>query len=248
MRRRAAGTGSSQQPAAQRLHPAAAGGAAGAADLARVRAASWHMPIFEILIARSSTIMFFALCGCAWTRQNPLGNRCARFPETFSGSRVQGACAAPACCQCRLLMQLRAAAPRRTCSVHPAFCTLLRLRGVARTCRRLLLTIRGIFGFGAVRPAGSLLPLQSQPSLLLLAAGIEELSAALCLLVVQRHVHHPHSYSLPGWRSYSRRPLSVSGPCRALAAGPRHCPHRHPSMPVLACRSGTTSSRCPCCR
>ena len=36
---------------------------------------AWHMPVFEILIARSSTIMFFALCGCAWTRHNPLGNR-----------------------------------------------------------------------------------------------------------------------------------------------------------------------------
>ncbi|KAK9812242.1 hypothetical protein WJX73_006670 [Symbiochloris irregularis] len=35
----------------------------------------WHMPTFEILMARSITLMFFALIGCAWKRVHPLGNR-----------------------------------------------------------------------------------------------------------------------------------------------------------------------------
>ena len=40
-----------------------------------VFAASWHMPVFEILIARSATIAVFALGGCAICRVNPFGNR-----------------------------------------------------------------------------------------------------------------------------------------------------------------------------
>lgn len=35
----------------------------------------WHMPVFEILMARSSTIMCFALIGCAWKGITPFGHR-----------------------------------------------------------------------------------------------------------------------------------------------------------------------------
>lgn len=36
----------------------------------------WNIPTFEILLARSGFLVFFALVGCAIQRQNPLGKRC----------------------------------------------------------------------------------------------------------------------------------------------------------------------------
>ena len=44
-------------------------------------AAYWHMPVFEILIARSATIALFALGGCAVCRVNPLGNKYVAQPH-----------------------------------------------------------------------------------------------------------------------------------------------------------------------
>jgi hypothetical protein len=43
----------------------------------RMRAGQWGIPVFEVLLARSASLVFFALIGCAVQGKNPLGKRCA---------------------------------------------------------------------------------------------------------------------------------------------------------------------------
>ncbi len=41
------------------------------------RADQLSIPVFEVLLARSVFLLAFALAGCAYSRCNPFGHRCA---------------------------------------------------------------------------------------------------------------------------------------------------------------------------
>ncbi len=111
-------------------------------------AGQWGIPTFEILLARSGFLVVFALVGCAVQRQNPLGKRCA-----------------PLCPTCLAPLALTSSVQDAWSASTVASCisvTHSRRKNICVVCRRGLLLIRGIFGFGAIGNylfAVSLLPL-----------------------------------------------------------------------------------------
>ena len=48
------------------------------------RAGQWGIPVFEVLLARSASLVFFALIGCAVQGKNPLGKRCGTLVLTWA--------------------------------------------------------------------------------------------------------------------------------------------------------------------
>ena len=78
--------------------------------------------MFEVLLARSLFLLCFALIGCAVNRRNPFGNRCAWSVGALGARFASGG----------------------VLGVHRRLLTL------TRGGRRGLLTIRGIFGYGAI--------------------------------------------------------------------------------------------------
>jgi drug/metabolite transporter (DMT)-like permease len=183
------------------------------------RADQLNIPVFEVLLARSVFLLAFALAGCAVSRCNPFGHRCA--PAKGLGRR---------------------ALPVKGCRLWRGDPWLTRAAGR----RRRLLTIRGIFGFGAImncaRPArrpfvpARLLP----PRALTAALRAADLVAVIMLPLNDAMVL---TFTAPIWAAVLSPFVIKEQPSRCARA-PARCRTAPAQCATASCDSRRRGTRC----